>query len=306
VRNVRWVAAIGITAVAAGCTTTVRRVEPVPQSSWAATPAPRPAMNYAASEQVRPARPEPLTKESVLRIATTARDAQEAIYVIDQHPFAFPLDDKAIQWFEDRAAPPELIDYLRKRAQVNWDQLRAEQELARTDPYATPQQEGVEPNAQPSVEYAQPEQPGTVVVESSPTVVYDYTDPYWYDPYWGLGYGVGIGIGWTWGWGYYGWGWYDRDHHYWGNDRYLGRSYGSVYRSGNYYGGTSYGSIYRSGNFAGGTAAPHVTVNRAGGSASPAVSVGGGVSRGGNRGGSSSSHSSGGHSGGGGHGGGHR
>jgi hypothetical protein len=107
-----------------GCSSSPR-VATVSDEAWRAaadsprTPEPTPPPPEKPS--VRSAG-QPLTRDEVLEVATI-HDAQDAIDEIDRHPLSFPLDEENLAWFESRFAPPELVDYLRKRAEVDWTEL---------------------------------------------------------------------------------------------------------------------------------------------------------------------------------------
>ena len=74
-----------------------------------------------------PARAEaPLTKSDALEIIAHARDADHAVKSLDLHRLAFSLDGTTIDWFKENGAAPEVIDYLKKRARIDWDGLRGD------------------------------------------------------------------------------------------------------------------------------------------------------------------------------------
>jgi hypothetical protein len=237
--------------LAAGCTTTTR-VHTVSDSSWQAADGSSrssyPA-SYGTPRTVQPrarSAPKALSKDDVLAL-TTHLDAQDAIAEIDRHPLGFPLDDRALGWFEDRLTAPEVVDYLRKRGQVNWDQLAetpAPQQPSQDQPWAQAQP------AQPSYGYdSTPPAP----VYDQPTTVYDqppavvYSSSYYDDYYYGRPYGYGyLGIG-VYGGGPYYYGGVYRGGYY-GNG--YGVRGGATYRP-NTYPSPYAGSIYRPGTAAG-------------------------------------------------------
>lgn len=222
----------------AGCASSSPRPATVPDAAWmAAGDSPRssaPMTRVRASRSQRPTPPgQPLTREQVLQLATL-KDPQDAIAEIDRHPLSFALDNASLAWFEDRVVPPEVADYLRKRAQVDWSQVRGDaladapppsrddqppQPAPPTDSWAD-----APPPQSPPVEQPAMDDPGTTVVyDDQPTYV------------------VGGVV-------YSGWGWYDGA--YWrpwrpwyhrdsfvGTTVYSGAGYGSApgnYRSGGY------------------------------------------------------------------------
>lgn len=186
----------------AGCESTPR-VDPVPDSAWrAAEGSPRTSYPTTASAPFAspprrdPARPQAsslaLTKEQVLAIATS-QDPQEAIAEVDRHPLGFKLTNESLGWFEDRLAPPEFLDYLQKRAAVDWDKLaQAPSTAPPSQPeggfgYVTPSTPGSDTLPPPAT---------TVYVDNPPpqvSVVYESDSPYYYHD----------GAIWVWG-GFYG------------------------------------------------------------------------------------------------------
>ncbi|MBI3724194.1 hypothetical protein HY251_09620 [bacterium] len=169
----------------AGCQSEPR-VEPVPRSAWEATATSRrtPYAQRPYRNVEPPARSQVsddfLSRERVLDIAVK-RDPQEAISEIDRHPLAFPLNDENIGWFEDRLVSPEVVDYLKKRSQVKWADLRKEPSSAPSTDYAFVPTDDFAPlptDAPPT---------RTVIVERPSSVVYEYSTTW--DPYWGWYYG---------------------------------------------------------------------------------------------------------------------
>jgi len=225
----------------AGCEAPQTRVDPVSDSQWeAAQDSPRRSYPTTIHVAARPApRPDParptnsslaLSKEQVLGIAN-GQDTQEAIAEIDRHPLAFKLTNENIGWFEDRVAPPELVDYLKKRSAVDWDTLSrstpapaAPRPAEMSEPdggfgYAvpsTPQPDTLPAPAPDTTEYVDTPPP-------SATVVYEGDYPYYY-------YGGAI---WVWG-GYYGQRhWYRNGYSLYSNSP----TYYQGARAGVYYGG---------------------------------------------------------------------
>lgn len=171
--------------LASGCVVT-HRVEPVPASAWTATEgSTRTSYPTQAARRDPPRRtvPDALTKDQVLALASN-RDPQDAIAEIDRHPLAFALTKENLGWFEDRVAPPELVDYLKKRAAIDWDALAkappAEIQPT-TESYAAPSYDSPSygydstPAPQPTTVYVESPQPQTTVIYER-----DYVDPYPY------------------------------------------------------------------------------------------------------------------------------
>ncbi len=55
-----------------------------------------------------------------------AHDSDAAIALLDRHPFTFPLDEAALAWFRAAEVAPPVLDYLSKRARVDWEALRGD------------------------------------------------------------------------------------------------------------------------------------------------------------------------------------
>lgn len=76
-------------------------------------------------------------KAEVVAIAK-AEKGQKAIARLDLHPFNFELSDETIQEFRDNELPEDVVDYLEKRAAVDWDQLHSERlQLQSVQPQST-------------------------------------------------------------------------------------------------------------------------------------------------------------------------
>jgi hypothetical protein len=221
-----------VAVLVAGCAST-QRVDPVPDSAWrAAEGSPRTSYPTTSSAPITTPRRDParssssltLTKEQVLAIATS-QDPAEAIAEVDRHPFAFKLTNENLGWFEDRLAPPEFLDYLKKRAAVDWDRLA---QAPSTD---QPQQlEGGFGYVTPSTPSSDTLPPTTTVYTDSPppqvTVVYENDSPYYYHD----------GAIWVWG-GFYGARhWYRNGYSYYYNQPY--------YRPNYYTGGQPVAGLY--------------------------------------------------------------
>jgi hypothetical protein len=203
-----------------GCTTTyVHRADSQQSTStaWHAAPDSQRTDDPVAVAPRRDPAPaarskDALTREQVLDLATKGGDVGDAISEIDRHPLGFPLSKENLGWFEERVAPPELLDYLRKRSAVDWDALaQAPLPAPQTapEPAGAPDYPAANPDAQPPRT--------TVYVEETPppsTVIYEYSDPYFYGP-------TFVGGVWIYGPHYYGRG---------GYYSYGGYRYGSGYR----------------------------------------------------------------------------
>ena len=73
-----------------------------------------------------PAQPTALEPEDVLRVVAQARDPGAAVRELDRYPFAFELSDERQGWFVRQGVPGEVADYLAKRAEVDWEDLRGD------------------------------------------------------------------------------------------------------------------------------------------------------------------------------------
>lgn len=73
-----------------------------------------------------PPRGDALDRPGVVRIAQASADPADAIVELDTRRFAFTLDDAAIEWFRGEGVDSQVLDYLRKRAAVDWDALRGD------------------------------------------------------------------------------------------------------------------------------------------------------------------------------------
>lgn len=73
-----------------------------------------------------PARGAPLDREAALAVARRHLDAADAIAELDARRLGFPLDDPALEWFGEQGLEPAVLDYLRKRAKVDWESLRGD------------------------------------------------------------------------------------------------------------------------------------------------------------------------------------
>ena len=74
--------------------------------------------------------PPPSNERPLQRTDVAARgregSPEQAIRSLDRHPFAFPLDRENLAWLEAQDLPPGVLDYLRKRALVDWESLRGD------------------------------------------------------------------------------------------------------------------------------------------------------------------------------------
>ncbi|HZV01395.1 MAG TPA: hypothetical protein VFF73_32075 [Planctomycetota bacterium] len=186
-----------------GCTTTyVHRADSQQSTtSWHAAPDSQRTDEPVAMVPRRDPAPaarskDALTREQVLDLANKGGDVGDAIAEIDRHPLGFPLSKENLSWFEERVAPPELLDYLRKRSAIDWDALA---QAPLPAPQAAPEPPAAAPDSYPTPNPdAQPPRT-TVYVEETPppTVIYEYGDPYYYGPVW-------VGGVWVYGPRYYG------------------------------------------------------------------------------------------------------
>jgi len=70
-----------------------------------------------------------IDREQAVQLAeelTRVEGPERAIRELDQRPFAFDLDPAALDWFEERGLHRQVLDYLRKRARVDWRSLRGD------------------------------------------------------------------------------------------------------------------------------------------------------------------------------------
>ncbi len=165
----RTLALIVVPLAFVGCVNSRPRVATVPSYAWRANAdSPRTLEPVSPAPHRDPVRPAPsvnaLSKEQVLTLAN-AKDPQDAIAEIDRHPLAFPLTNENVAWFEDRVVPPELVDYLRKRAAVDWEALnRPAPQQPEPERYATWEQAPAPAQEPSTVYYVSSPQPRTTVV----------------------------------------------------------------------------------------------------------------------------------------------
>ena len=67
----------------------------------------------------------PLSREAALSIAKQP-DPELAIESLDEQRIGFALDAPTLEWFRQQGAPSEVLDYLSKRARVDWEGLRGD------------------------------------------------------------------------------------------------------------------------------------------------------------------------------------
>jgi hypothetical protein len=73
-----------------------------------------------------PPRDDELDREGALRIALRHTDPADAIVELDSRRFRFALDDPTLAWFGEQGVEPQVLDYLSKRAHVDWESLRGD------------------------------------------------------------------------------------------------------------------------------------------------------------------------------------
>ena len=88
--------------------------------------APRPPGRAPALEPPPLRSSAPLSREDVLRLVAEAEDPERAIQTLDERRFEFALDAATVEWFKNQGIPPEVLDYLRKRARIDWEGLRGD------------------------------------------------------------------------------------------------------------------------------------------------------------------------------------
>lgn len=67
-----------------------------------------------------------LDRDQVVAVARRHADPQDAIAVLDQSPFTFRLDAKAVGWFGEQGLDAAVLDYLDKRSKIDWAALRGD------------------------------------------------------------------------------------------------------------------------------------------------------------------------------------
>lgn len=73
-----------------------------------------------------PARDGALERDAALRLARRQPDPADAIAELDARRFAFALDDATLAWFGQQGVDPAVLDYLKKRAMIDWESLRGD------------------------------------------------------------------------------------------------------------------------------------------------------------------------------------
>lgn len=73
-----------------------------------------------------PARDGALDAEGALNVTRRHTDPADAIAELDTHRFAFALDEATLTWFGQQGVDPAVLDYLEKRAKVDWEALRGD------------------------------------------------------------------------------------------------------------------------------------------------------------------------------------
>lgn len=89
------------------------------------TPEPR-TVKVAPALAPPPAGAEALSQEEVLDLSRRARDPEDAIKRIDARPLAFPLDEAHLSALGAEGIDPDVLDYLKRRSQVDWEALRGD------------------------------------------------------------------------------------------------------------------------------------------------------------------------------------
>lgn len=91
-----------------------------------AEPDPTPAPGVAPRLEPPPPKPGALSEARVLELSSRAQDAADAIRLIDARPLAFPLDQEHLDRLGAAGIDPDVLDYLRRRARVDWESLRGD------------------------------------------------------------------------------------------------------------------------------------------------------------------------------------
>lgn len=73
-----------------------------------------------------PARGRGLDEAEVVALARRHADPRDAIDALDQRRFGFALDEPALERLSGQQLGEEIMDYLRKRARVDWEALRGD------------------------------------------------------------------------------------------------------------------------------------------------------------------------------------
>ena len=119
--RVRWLLLLLLTGALCACSVE----EPEPE--------PGPPVRAVAP----PYRPPPASEQEIdrgeLLVLARAHPPDEVIARVDRHPLSFELSERALAELEPEL-PPEVMDYLRKRAQVDWRSLRGEVDPERDPP----------------------------------------------------------------------------------------------------------------------------------------------------------------------------
>lgn len=104
--------------------TTIRRIPPTrsySQSSSLSQP------NVAAPRQEwQASRPSALSFEQTVHL-TQSSSPEEAIVTLDRHPLEFPLTAENFSRLEQAQVHPDVLDYLQKRASIDWNSLHADE-----------------------------------------------------------------------------------------------------------------------------------------------------------------------------------
>tara|TARA_R110002072_G_scaffold65971_4_gene163091 strand:+ start:936 stop:1235 length:300 start_codon:yes stop_codon:yes gene_type:complete len=83
-----------------------------------------PASSRAPALDPPPAAERRLDREEVVREARK-RAPGPAIAYLDRYPFDFELSSE-LSWLRTQEMAPEVVDYLEKRARVDWEALRGD------------------------------------------------------------------------------------------------------------------------------------------------------------------------------------
>lgn len=87
---------------------------------------PEPAVSVAPPLEPPPPAPGSLTEEQVLELSRSSSGPEEAIRRIDSRPLAFPLDQEHLDGLGRAGIDPDVLDYLRRRARIDWETLRGD------------------------------------------------------------------------------------------------------------------------------------------------------------------------------------
>jgi len=86
----------------------------------------------------------PLGRDQALAVALANRSSERAIQTLETRRLGFPLDRANVEWLRIHGAPPEVVLYLKQRANAEWRERVAEDraEAPEVEDYAPPSGHG--------------------------------------------------------------------------------------------------------------------------------------------------------------------